>query len=65
MLEQLLTSIIWALFGLCLMFLGYKIFDWITPFNLDKEIDEGNVAAGVAAAGIFLAVAWIVGAVIA
>lgn len=65
MLEQLLTSVIWAFIGLALMFLGYKIFDWITPFNLDKEIDDGNVAAGVAAAGIFIAVAWIVAAVIA
>lgn len=65
MLEQLLTSVIWAFIGLTLMFLGYKIFDWITPFNLDKEIDDGNVAAGVAAAGIFIAVAWIVAAVIA
>lgn len=65
MLEQLLISVVWALIGLILMFLGYKIFDWITPFNLDKEIDDGNTAAGIAAAGIFLAVAWIVAAVIA
>lgn len=65
MLEQLLLTVLWAFIGLVLMFLGYKIFDWITPFNLDKEIDDGNVAAGVAAAGIFLAVAWIISAVVA
>lgn len=65
MLEQVMSTLVWAILGLVLMFLGYKIFDWITPFNLDSEIDEGNVAAGVAAAGIFIAVAIIVAAVIA
>ncbi|AZR74565.1 hypothetical protein BBF96_14915 [Anoxybacter fermentans] len=65
MLEQIWSTLIWALVGLVLMFIGYKIFDWVTPFNLNEEIDEGNVAAGIVAAGIFLAVAWIVGAVIA
>lgn len=65
MFDQIWSTLLWAVIGLVLMFVGYKIFDIITPFNLNEEIDEGNVAAGVAAAGIFLAVAWIVGAVIA
>lgn len=65
MFDQIWSTLLWAVIGLVLMFVGYKIFDMITPFNLNEEIDEGNVAAGVAAAGIFMAVAWIVGAVIA
>lgn len=65
LLMSMWNALIWALFGMVLMFLGYKIFDWLTPFNLNDKIDEGNVAAGVAAAGIFLAVAWIVSAAIA
>ena len=65
MLEQILSTLVWALIGLVLMFLGYKVFDWINPIDLDKEIERGNVAAGVVVAGIFVAVAWIIGAVVA
>lgn len=65
MLEQVVSTVVWALIGLVLMFLGYKVFDWINPIDLDKEIEKGNVAAGVVVAGIFVAVAWIIGAVVA
>lgn len=64
MFEQVISTILWALLGLVLMFLGYKIFDWINPIDLDKEIEKGNVAAGVVVAGIFIAIAWIIAAVV-
>lgn len=63
--NEILSTILWALLGLVLMFLGYKIFDWINPIDLDKEIEKGNVAAGLVAAGIFIGVAWIISAVVA
>ena len=44
---------------------GGKIFDLITPFNLNAEIeDKNNTAAGVIVAGIMIAVGLIVAAAI-
>ena len=44
---------------------GFKIFDWITPFSLNKEIEEkNNTAAGVIVAGIMIALGLIVAAAI-
>ena len=40
LLMSMWNALIWALFGMVLMFLGYKIFDWLTPFNLNDKIDE-------------------------
>ena len=62
--EGILSSVIYFAIGLVACALGYKIFDWITPFDLDKEIDEHNIAAGIVIAGIFIAVAIVVSAAI-
>ena len=45
--------------------IGFKIFDLITPFNLNAEIeDKNNTAAGVIVAGIMIALGLIVAAAI-
>lgn len=62
--EGILNSIIYFIIGILACALGYKIFDWITPFSLDKEIDEHNIAAGIVIAGIFISVALVVSAAI-
>ncbi len=60
--EGIISSILYFLIGLAACVLGYKIFDWITPFDLNKEIDDHNMAAGIVIAGIFIAVAIVVSA---
>lgn len=46
--------------GFVLMLIGYFIFEFLTPrFRVDKEIENGNVAVGIIAASISLAVALI------
>jgi uncharacterized membrane protein YjfL (UPF0719 family) len=56
-----ISSAAYSLLGIILCLVGYKIFDIATPFKLSEEIREGNVAAGVVVAGIFIAVAIVVG----
>lgn len=60
----IIDSIIYFIIGMAACALGYKIFDWVTPFDLSKEIDDHNIAAGIVVAGIFIAVAIVVSAAI-
>jgi uncharacterized membrane protein YjfL (UPF0719 family) len=48
------------------MVAAFKIFDWMTPGDLGKEIlEKGNLAAAILATGFLLAVALIVAAAFA
>ncbi len=62
--NEFIATIIYATLALALMFLGYKFFDWITPYDFSEEIEEKNPAIGAVIAGIFIAVAIIIKAVI-
>lgn len=63
--NEFIATIIYAILALVLMFVGYKIFDMITPYNFAEEIKEKNPAVGAVIAGIFIAVAIIIKAAIA
>ncbi|MFW6022816.1 MAG: DUF350 domain-containing protein [Halanaerobiaceae bacterium] len=60
MINEILSTILYAALGLILMFLGYKILDMITPYDFAEEIKEKNPAIGAVIAGIFIAVAIII-----
>lgn len=62
--NPIISTIIYFVIGMVFCALGYKLFDIITPFDLSKEIDEHNVAAGLAVGGIFVAVAIVISAAI-
>ena len=36
-----------ALLTILFMVLGYKVLDWMTPFDTSKQLGEGNVAVGL------------------
>lgn len=55
------TFIYWAI-GMVLFIVGYKLFDFITPFNLNEEIDNHNIGAGLVVGGLFIAIAIVVSA---
>ncbi|MCT4543011.1 MAG: DUF350 domain-containing protein [Vallitalea sp.] len=63
--NEFVATIIYAILALVLMFVGYKVFDIITPYNFAEEIKEKNPAVGAVIAGIFIAVAIIIKAAIA
>jgi putative membrane protein len=52
----------YAALGVVLMFLSYKVVDWLTPeVDFPAELRKGNVAVGIVIASIFIAIALIVG----
>jgi len=63
--EGLVGSVVYSILGIVVLMVGFKIFDWITPFSLNTEIEEkNNTAAGVIVAGIMIALGLIVAAAI-
>ncbi|MCT4509601.1 MAG: DUF350 domain-containing protein [Tepidibacter sp.] len=62
--NPIISSIIYFVIGMIFCAIGYKVFDIITPFDLNHEIDNHNLAAGLSVAGIFIAVSIVVSAAI-
>lgn len=60
LLTEVVSSVVFGLLGICVMMLSYKAIDWVIPADLNKEIEKGNVAAGIVIAGVFVAIAMIV-----
>lgn len=54
-------TLIFAFSGLTLMFLGLVVFDLLVPFNLFKEVEEGNDAVGWLVAGFLISTGIILG----
>jgi len=60
-----LVSLLFAVLGFVLLFVGYRVFDALTPTDLERKVfEEGNVAAGILAAGFIIAMAIIIHAAI-
>ncbi|MCC6244881.1 MAG: DUF350 domain-containing protein [Gemmatimonadaceae bacterium] len=52
----------YAVFGVALMFLSYRIIDKLTPeVNFPEELKKGNVAVAIFIAAIFVSIAIIIG----
>jgi uncharacterized membrane protein YjfL (UPF0719 family) len=63
--QALLYMVIFALIGIGVAILGYKIFDKFTPGDLHKEIvEKQNVAAAVIAGAVVVGICIIVAAAI-
>jgi putative membrane protein len=53
----LVESLAYAVVGMLLNYLGYYIWEWITPrWSLNQAIKNGSVPAGIVVAGIFIAI---------
>ncbi len=62
--SNFIYAILGALLTILLMVLGYKILDWITPFDTSKQLGEGNVAIGVVIGSMFVGLGIAVGLVV-
>jgi len=61
----IIESVIFSVVGFIILMVGYKVFDIVTPFSLNKEIaEDDNTAAGIALAGVLIALGLIVAAAI-
>jgi uncharacterized membrane protein YjfL (UPF0719 family) len=54
-------NFLYAILGVVLMFLAYRVIDLLTPeVDFPAELRKGNVAVGIFIAAIFLSVAMVV-----
>jgi uncharacterized membrane protein YjfL (UPF0719 family) len=52
----------YAALGIVLMFITYKVFDWLTPeMNFPEELKGGNIAVSIFIASLFISIALIIG----
>jgi putative membrane protein len=60
-LESVLATAIFGGLGLVILFIGYKVFDWLTPhLHIEKELAEKNMAVAVVIATMLLSLSIIV-----
>jgi uncharacterized membrane protein YjfL (UPF0719 family) len=63
MLINMLLATVFSILGFVLLFIGYRVFDLLTPMDLGRKIfEEGNVAAAVMAGAFVFGIALIVAA---
>ncbi len=53
-----------AVLTIVFMLLGYKILNWITPFDTSKQLGEGNIAIGIVIGSMFVGLGIAVGLVV-
>jgi len=53
-LRVFVLSLIYAAVGMVLLYLGYRIFDWLTPMDMQKKIFEENNTAVAITVGAFI-----------
>lgn len=57
------TSMLWGAIGFVLLLIAYFLFEFLTPkFNVDKELEKGNIAVGVISMAISLGMSFVIGA---
>jgi len=60
-LVNICSTIIYCILGFAMLGVGYMIFEFITPYDFDRQITEDkNMPLGIIAASVIIAVALIV-----
>ena len=58
-------SLAFGMIGIVLTFLGYKVFEWLSPIEVEKELAEKqNIAVAIVAAAIILGTAMVAASVV-
>ena len=58
----ILLNVMYAVIGVVLMFVAYKVFDLLSPrLNFEDELKKGNIAVAIFIAALFIAIALIIG----
>ncbi|HZM88455.1 MAG TPA: DUF350 domain-containing protein [Blastocatellia bacterium] len=58
----IVLNFLYAALGVMLMFITYRVFDWLTPqVDFPQELRKGNVAVAIFIAAIFVSIALIIG----
>jgi putative membrane protein len=60
---NLLLAAVFSILGFVLLFVGYKVLDWLTPEDMSGKIfREGNTAVAILAAGFVIGLSVIIAA---
>ena len=58
----IILNLMYAVIGVVLMFVSYKVFDLLSPkINFEEELKKGNIAVAIFIAALFIAIALIIG----
>lgn len=64
-LAEVISTIFYTFLGVSLMWIVWKVIDWMTPFSVVREIEKDqNIALAILIGLLFVAVAIIIAAVI-
>jgi len=62
---SVVSTIVFGLIGIVIAILGFKLFDALTPFNLEREIcEKQNIAVAILSGAMMLGICIIVAAVV-
>ena len=65
LLTAVISTVIFGLLGIVLAILGYKVFDLLTPFDLEREMcEKQNMAVAVLCGAMVLGICLIVAAAV-
>ncbi len=53
-----------AILTLLFMVIGFKIFDWLTPFETSRQLEEKNIAVGIVVGSVFIGLGIAIGLVV-
>jgi uncharacterized membrane protein YjfL (UPF0719 family) len=57
----LILSIIYAILGMLLLYVGYRVFDMVTPTDMQKKIfEEGNTAVAITVGAFIIGLAIVI-----
>jgi putative membrane protein len=55
-------NFLYAVLGVVLMYMAYRVIDWLTPqVDFAEELKKGNVAVAIFIAAIFISIALVIG----
>ena len=66
LIAELISTVVYVLIGLIFLSYGRRALNWLTPFDLDKEIEtDGNVGVGALEAAYYVSIGIIIHGIIA
>ena len=66
LIAELISTVVYVLIGLVFLSYGRRALNWLTPFDLDKEIEtDRNVGVGALEAGFYVSIGIIIHGIIA
>ena len=66
LIAELISTVVYVLIGLVFLSYGRRALNWLTPFDLDKEIEtDRNVGVGALEAAFYVSIGIIIHGIIA